>query len=216
MLVRQVSSAVSVISAAAAVLCAPPAQAAPCPQVEVIFARGRVEPVGTGAIGAAFVDALRARTDKTIGVYAVDYPAELDVIQGANDMSRRIQQTAANCPDTRLVLGGYSLGAAVTDVVLATPSSMFGYNNPLPPAMNDHIAAVALFGNGTQPVFGRVADVSPEYGGKTIDVCTDIDPICNGFPDIGAFIDNFPGHWQPAYIDSGLVDNAADFVVARL
>ena len=61
MLVRQVSSAVSVISAAAAVLCAPPAQAAPCPQVEVIFARGRVEPVGTGAIGAAFVDALRAR-----------------------------------------------------------------------------------------------------------------------------------------------------------
>jgi cutinase len=216
MLVRRVSSVVSVISAVAATLLAPPAQAADCPQVEVIFARGRTEPPGIGGIGAAFVDSLRAKTDKSVGVYAVDYPADTEVIQGANDMSKHIQYMAANCPNTRLVLGGYSLGAAVTDIVLAAPSSMFGYNNPLPPAMNDHIAAVALFGNGTQAVFGRVSDVSPEYGGKTIDVCTEIDPICNGFPDIGAFINNFPGHWQPAYIDSGLVNDAADFVVARL
>jgi len=216
MLVRLVSSAVSVVSAAAALLLAPPAQAAPCPQVEVIFARGRTEPPGIGGIGEAFVASLRAKTDKSVGVYAVNYPADTEVIQGANDMSKHIQYMAANCPTTRMVLGGYSLGAAVTDIVLAAPSSMFGYNNPLPPAMNDHIAAVALFGNGTQPVFGRVADVSPEYGGKTIDVCTEIDPICNGFPDIGAFINNFPGHWQPAYIDSGLVNDAADFVVARL
>ena len=207
---------VSVISAVAATLLAPPAHAADCPQVEVIFARGRTEPPGIGGIGVAFVDSLRAKTDKSVGVYAVDYPADTEVIQGANDMSKHIQYMAANCPNTRLVLGGYSLGAAVTDIVLAAPSSMFGYNNPLPPAMNDHIAAVALFGNGTQAVFGRVADVSPEYGGKTIDVCTEIDPICNGFPDIGAFINNFPGHWQPAYIDSGLVNDAADFVVARL
>jgi len=205
-----------VVSTVAATLLAPPVQAATCPQVEVIFARGRTEPPGIGGIGTAFVDSLRAKTDKSVGVYAVDYPADTEVIQGANDMSNHIQYMAANCPNTRLVLGGYSLGAAVTDIVLAAPASMFGYNNPLPPAMTDHIAAVALFGNGTQPVFGRVADVSPEYGGKTIDVCTEIDPICNGFPDIGAFITNFPGHWQPAYIDSGLVNDAADFVVARL
>ncbi len=147
MLVRRVSSVVSVISAVAATLLAPPAHAADCPQVEVIFARGRTEPPGIGGIGVAFVDSLRAKTDKSVGVYAVDYPADTEVIQGANDMSKHIQYMAANCPNTRLVLGGYSLGAAVTDIVLAAPSSMFGYNNPLPPAMNDHIAAVALFGN---------------------------------------------------------------------
>ena len=199
---------------------APTAHADPCPQVEVVFARGRVEPPGTGRIGEALIDAIRARTDKNVGYYAVNYPADTEVIQGANDMSRHIQYMAANCPDTRLVLGGYSLGAAVTDVVLAAPSAMFGYTNPLPLGMNDHIAAVALFGNGTRAIFGPVSDVSPLYGEKTIDVCTESDPICSGNlnPDdpIGDFVGSWSSHLQPAYIDSGLVDQAADFVVARL
>jgi len=220
MLVRQMSSAVSVISAAAAVLCAPPAQAAPCPQVEVVFARGRVEPPGIGRIGDSFVDSLRTKTDKTVGVYAVDYPADTEVIDGANDMSKHIQYMAANCPKTRLVLGGYSLGAAVTDIVLGAPTAMFGYTNPLPPAMNDHIAAVALFGNGTIPFFGRISEVSPIYGAKTIDLCTDADPICSGNlnPDdpIGDFVGNWSAHQALAYIDSGLVDQAAAFAAARL
>ena len=49
------------------------------------------------------------------------YPADNEIDVGANDMSAHIQNMANNCPDTRLVLGGYSLGAAVTDVVLAVP-----------------------------------------------------------------------------------------------
>ena len=220
MLVRLVSIAVSVISAAAALLLAPPASAAPCPQVEVVFARGRTEPPGTGRIGEAFVDALRTKTSNSVGVYAVDYPADTEVIQGANDMSKHIQYMAANCPNTRLVLGGYSLGAAVADIVLGAPTSMFGYTNPLPPSMNDHIAAVALFGNGTIPFFGPVSEVSPIYGGRTIDMCTDTDPICSGNLDpndpIGDAISNWSAHQQPAYIDSGLVDQAAAFSAARL
>jgi len=220
MLIRQVSSAVSVISAAAAVLCAPPAQAAPCPQVEVIFARGRVEPPGIGRIGEAFVDSLRDKTDKTVDVYAVDYPADTEVIDGANDMSKHIKYMAVNCPNTRLVLGGYSLGAAVADIVLGAPTAMFGYTNPLPSSMNNHIAAVALFGNGTIPFFGRVSDVSEIYGSKTIDLCTDADPICSGnvSPEdpIRDFVSNWSAHMYEAYVDAGLVNQAADFAAARL
>ena len=126
---------------------APPAAAA-CPPVEVVFARGRFESAGPGAVGNAFISALRSKTDKSIGVYAVNYPADSEVDVGANDMSPHIQSMAANCPDTRLVLGGYSLGAAVTDVVLAAPIAAFGFKNPLPGGMDQHIAAVALFGNG--------------------------------------------------------------------
>ena len=194
----------------------PTAGAAPCSDVEVVFARGRIEPPGTGQIGQAFIKALRAKTDKNVSFYAVNYPADTEVIQGANDMSRRIQSTAANCPDTRLVLGGYSLGAAVADVVLAVPAAMFGYTNPLPLGMNDHIAGVALFGNGTRKVFGAVSDVSPLWGEKTIDLCTADDPVCNTNLDPETWADNWPAHQQAAYIDSGLVDQAASFVAARL
>ena len=218
--VRRVSSVVSVIAGAAALWLAPPATAAPCPQVEVIFARGRSEPPGAGQIGNAFIDALRSKTAKSVGSYPVNYPADIEVIEGANDMSNRIQFMAANCPNTALVLGGYSLGAAVADIVLGAPKAMFGYTNPLPPQMSDRITAVALFGNGTIPFFGPVSEISPVYGGKTIDLCTETDPICRGSlnPDdpIGDFVGNWSAHQQPAYIDSGLVDQAAAFAAARL
>jgi cutinase len=194
----------------------PTAGAAPCSDVEVVFARGRIEPPGTGQIGQAFISALRSKTDKNVGYYAVNYPADTEVIQGANDMSRRIQSTAANCPDTRLVLGGYSLGAAVADVVLALPAAIFGYTKPLPLGMNDHIAAVALFGNGTRKVLGPLSDVSPLWGEKTIDLCTADDPVCNDNLEPETWADNWPAHLQAAYIDSGLVDQAASFVAARL
>ncbi len=195
---------------------APNAAAAGCPDVEVIFARGRTEPPGTGQIGQAFVDAVRARTDKTVGFYAVNYPADTQIIEGANDMSRHIQSMAANCPNTRLVLGGYSLGAAVTDVVVAVPSPIFGYSNPLPLGMDDHIAAVALFGNGTRKVLGPVSAINPLYGDKAIDLCTPDDPVCNTNLDVNTWADNWPSHQYHAYLDAGLIDQAATFVAARL
>ncbi len=194
----------------------PQAGAAPCPDVEVVFARGRIEPPGTGQVGEAFVDALRSKTDKNVGFYAVNYPADTEVIQGANDMSRHIQSMAASCPDTRLVLGGYSLGAAVTDVVVAVPSAVFGYTKPLPLGMDEHIAAVALFGNGTRKVLGPVSELSPLYGHKTIDLCTAADPICNDNLNPNTWVAAWPSHQQGAYIDSGLVDQAAQFVAAKL
>src|SRR5689334_3780085 len=65
------------------------ASADPCPQVEVVFARGRNERPGTGRVGTAFVDALRAKTPLNVGVYAVNYPANVEIGQGANDISSR-------------------------------------------------------------------------------------------------------------------------------
>jgi cutinase len=211
---KLVSAVIFLTAAAAGPL--PVAQAAQCPQVEVVFARGRMEPPGTGRIGEAFVDAVRARTAKSVGFYAVNYPADTEIIQGANDMSRHIQYMAGNCPNTRLVLGGYSLGAAVTDVVVAVPSPIFGYDNPLPLGMDSHIAAVALFGNGTRKVLGPVSAISPLYGDKTIDLCTPDDPICNNNLDPNTWVDNWPAHQYDAYVGAGLVDQAATFVAARL
>jgi len=191
-----------------------PTASAACPQVEVVFARGRLEPAGVGVLGNAFVNALRNRVNKNIGVYAVRYPADNQIDVGANDMSAHIQSMANNCPDTRLVLGGYSLGAAVTDVVLALPFAFFGFDNPLPAGMEQKIAAVALFGNGSAWV-GPITNFNPLYSERTIELCHGADPICNP-ADPNTWEQNWVDHAAKAYIDAGMVNQAADFVAARL
>ena len=119
----------------------PAAGAAPCPDVEIVFARGTTEPPGVGGIGQAFVDALRSQVGgRSVGVYPVNYPASNDfdtsTPAGSDDASAHVQAMAANCPNTRMVLGGYSQGAAVVD--LATTY--------MPPDVADNVAAAAVFG----------------------------------------------------------------------
>ena len=95
----------------------PSAAAAPCPDAEIVFARGTFEPPGLGGIGQSFVDAVQKKAaGKSVSVYAVNYPASTDfptAVQGIRDAANRIEATAASCPNTRIVLGGFSQGAAV-------------------------------------------------------------------------------------------------------
>ncbi|HTM84812.1 MAG TPA: cutinase family protein [Mycobacterium sp.] len=192
----------------------PVAAAAPCADVEVLFARGRTEPAGVGILGNAFINALRPKVDKNIDVYAVRYPADNEIDVGANDMSQRVGYMMNNCPDTRLVLGGYSLGAAVTDVVLAVPMPFFGFDSPLPAGADSHIAAVALFGNGSQWA-GPITNFNPVFRDRTIDLCHGADPICNP-ADPNTWENNWSQHLAQSYLDAGMPNQAADFVAGRL
>ncbi len=192
----------------------PVASAANCPDAELIFARGRMESPGAGQIGNALVASLRSKTGKNVALYAVKYPADTQIDIGANDMSARVQYMASSCPDTRLVLGGYSLGAAVTDVVLAVPFGFFGFKNPLPPGLDQKVAAVALFGNGIAWV-GPISNFNPIYKERTIELCHGDDPICNP-TDPENWQDYWADHLAPAYIKAGMVTQAADFVAPRI
>ncbi len=186
-----------------------PHASASCPGVEVVFARGTDEPPGVGKVGGAFVSALREQTRKSVGAYAVNYPANKDFLaatNGANDASTHIQQMAANCPGTKLVLGGYSQGAAVVDIVTAAPVPGLGYRQPLPPAAADHVAAVALFGNPSGRAGQLMSALSPNFEGKTIDLCNPGDPICSGGMQWASHLSYVPG----------LTDRAANFVAARV
>lgn len=209
-----VSAAAVVLPAAAPSSGVPRAAAANCPPVQVVFARGRKESPGAGVLGNAFISSLRSKVNKNVGVYAVNYPADTEVAQGANDMSHHVQDMVNNCPDTRLVLGGYSLGAAVTDVVLAAPIGAFGFDSPLPPGTDQHVAAVALFGNGIQWV-GPITNFSPVYNDRTIELCHGADPVCNP-ADPNTWKENWPQHLASAYIDAGMANQAADFVAGKL
>ena len=92
-------------SAALSPVIAPTANAANCNDIEVVFARGTNEPPGIGRVGDAFVDNLRDMVGgRSMGVYAVNYPASYDFLaaaDGANDASAHIQYVANNCPNTR-------------------------------------------------------------------------------------------------------------------
>lgn len=152
-----------------------------CPDVEVVFARGTNEDPGLGRIGNAFVSALRGKLGgRSVGTYAVNYPASYDFLaaaNGANDASGHIQWMMDNCPATRLVLGGYSQGAAVIDIIGAVPFPAVGFNAPLPPNAPDHVAAIAVFGNPSAKL-GLPITSSPVWGPRAIDLCNPSDPIC--------------------------------------
>jgi cutinase len=129
----------------------------PCPDVEIVFARGTFEPPGVGLTGQAFVDALTARLGgRSIDVHPVNYPASLNLAtataaDGVVDASHEIRDTAARCPNTKVVLGGYSQGAAVIGYITEdkipdgyTPP--LGVTGPIPAQVADHVTAVAVFG----------------------------------------------------------------------
>ena len=212
---------------AAGVAAAAPAaegtRGAVCANVEVVFARGTLEAPGVGATGQAFVDALNSRLgNESVAVYPVNYPASLDfqaATQGIIDASNRVESIAASCPNTKIVLGGYSQGAAVAgyataDSVPAGFALPDGLAGPMPAAVASHVAAVALFGTPDQWFLGIVNNSAPpisignQYAAKTIQLCNSGDPVC------------FPGGLDrsahSAYKDNGTADQAAAFVAGQL
>jgi cutinase len=188
------------------------AQAAACPDVQVVFARGTGEPEGTGRVGEAFVGALRPLVKgKSVAVYAVNYPATRDFLraaEGANDASLFVQSEVASCPDTKIVLGGYSQGAAVIDAITVADQPTLGFTEPMPADVANHVAAVAVFGNPSIRLLGGpLTALSPLYGYKTIDLCNGADPVCSNGDDV-------PAH--SLYVESGFATQAARFVADHL
>lgn len=220
------------VVSAGAVLCstsAPAAYAAPCADVELVFARGTGEAPGVGGIGQSYVDALRTQLGpRSLDVYPVNYPASDDfanreafastVIEGVRDAGAHVQATAANCPTTKIVLGGYSQGAIVAGYVTAdeapagVPTSVVP--DPLPASVADHVAAVTLFGTPS-PEFLQQYDapaltIGPNYTAKTLKLCAQGDNICDGTPG------GQPGFAHISYGFNGLTSEAAGYAADRI
>jgi cutinase len=190
----------------------PPAAADDCPDAEVIFARGTNEPPGIGRVGEAFVDSLHSQTPLNVGVYPVDYAAgrlQLHGSDGADDATNHIKGMAEKCPDTQLVLGGYSQGASVIDIVTGTPVLGRPWGNPLPAEYADQVVAVATFGNVADRGAGPISTQSALFASKAIDLCNPGDPICHEGPG-NEWTDHTDGY-IPAY-----TSRAANFVAGRL
>ena len=177
----------AVVGVAATLLVTPAAATAtPCPDVELIFARGTSEDPGLGRVGTKLESELRAKLpDKTLTTYSVTYPATWDFLaaqDGALDAQNRIVTMSSTCPDTRLVLGGYSQGAAIMDMLMGVPPlgdkiGAIGSAPPLPATLRHNIAAIAVFGNPSTK-FSKPITIG-QLGNRSIDLCSDGDPICS-------------------------------------
>ncbi|MCV7234481.1 cutinase family protein [Mycobacterium branderi] len=196
------------------------APAQPCPDVQVVFARGTGEPPGVGPTGQAFVDSLRPRLGaRSLDVYPVNYPASEEWatgLDGIRDAGAHVVSMANTCPNTKMVLGGYSQGAAVTGFVTSAsvpdgvdPATV---PKPLDPKIADHVAAVVLFAMpnvramnflGQPPVV-----IGPAYQAKTIKLCAPEDPVCSDGMNFAAH-DSYAG-------DGAMIDRGAAFAANHL
>ncbi|OBA57760.1 cutinase [Mycobacterium sp. 1100029.7] len=198
----------------------PSASAQPCPDAQVVFARGTGEPEGVGPTGQAFIDNLRGReAGKSVDVYAVNYPASNEWstgLDGIRDAGAHVVSMANDCPKTKMVLGGFSQGAAVMGFVTSAqvpdgvdPATV---PKPLAPEVADHVAAVVLFGTPNVRAMNFLGEppvvIGPTYQAKTIKVCATDDPVCSDGM-------NFSAH--NTYADGGAyIDKGAAFAADRL
>jgi cutinase len=196
----------------------------PCADVEVIFARGTLEPPGPGTVGQEFSDALTQRLGgRSVDVYGVNYPASLSFGQAADgvaDAANKVMDTVNTCPGTKIVVGGYSQGAAIAGYITSDnvpPGYQLppGIAGPLPPNVAPHVAAVTLFGKPSSGFLNLVdhdappITIGPLYAGKTLDLCTPQDPVCSSG-------EGFSRAAHSAYKTNGMTDQAADYAANRI
>lgn len=215
-----VLAAGSVVSALLVGPAVPAASAQPCPNTEVVFARGTGEPPGVGPTGQAFLDALGARLGgQPFSVYPVNYPASdqwATGVDGIRDAGAHVVATANRCPATKMVLGGFSQGAAVMGFVTSAevpdgidPATV---PKPLQPDVADHVAAVVLFGTPNVRAMNFLnqppVSIGPLYAAKTVQLCAPEDPVCSDGM-------NFAAH--DTYAGGGdIIDQGAAFAAGRL
>ncbi|MCV7318367.1 cutinase family protein [Mycolicibacterium confluentis] len=207
----------------------PAASAEPCPDAEVVFARGTAEPPGVGGVGQAFVDSVRAQAGgKNVAVYPVNYAASGNfndrmeiartVVDGIRDERDRVQFMATTCPDTKLILGGYSQGAALTGFVTsaAVPAGVPAALVPAPLTADlaAHVAAVVLFGQPSGAFLQHydvpALEIGPLFADKTLSLCAPGDSVCETVPVGG------PSLAHALYPMNGMVGQGAAFAVNRI
>ncbi|MGZ4585706.1 MAG: cutinase family protein [Mycobacterium sp.] len=198
----------------------PSAAAQPCPDVQVVFARGTGEPPGVGPTGQAFVDGLHSRLgNRSLDVYPVNYPASNEWstgLDGIRDAGAHVVSMAHDCPNTKMVLGGYSQGAAVMGFVTsaAVPDGVDPATvpKPLDPAIADHVSSVVLYGTPNVRAMNFLGEppvvIGPTYQPKTIKVCATEDPVCSDGM-------NFAAH--DTYVsDAPFVNQGVEFAASHL
>ncbi|KAI6248627.1 hypothetical protein HI914_03314 [Erysiphe necator] len=171
-----------------------------CRSVTMLFAKGTGETGNLGS-GKSPGPALAAELRKSLGrdkiaVQGVDYKANVlgfligGDLKGSKELIDLTNEAATKCPDSELVLSGYSQGAQVVHKAV----------EELPSEVLPKIKAVVLFGD---PFLGDEVGDLPES--SVLSICNDKDTICHSGLGIKGHL-KYPERAK----------EAADFIVSKL
>jgi acetylxylan esterase len=124
--------------------------------VHMIVARASLEPPGFGILQNISTRVMEQLPGSN--AEAVVYPATLDDYQnsegqGVAAMTQLVNNYAQACPNSKMVLMGYSQGAQVTaDTVCGSTISGFAQTQAISKAVTDKVAAIMLMGDPTHVV----------------------------------------------------------------
>ena len=104
-----------------------------CPSIHIFGARETTASPGYGSAGQLIDNIISSNSGAT--AEAIDYPATGDNppyaesrSEGVSAVNSQVASFASQCPDTKLVLVGYSQGAEIFDLALCEGSSISAYN----------------------------------------------------------------------------------------
>ncbi|PWY61670.1 cutinase-domain-containing protein [Aspergillus eucalypticola CBS 122712] len=147
-----------------------------CKELTFIFARGTSETGNMGTIvGPEVASDLKSLTSNKVAVQGVDYPADwagnADMgASGGSTMASLVKQAISQCPNTTVVVGGYSQGAMVVHNAASQLSS-------------GEIQAAVLFGDPLKAESVDTLDSS-----KVKEFCATGDPVCENGSDVMAHL----------------------------
>ncbi|KAI0174961.1 Alpha/Beta hydrolase protein [Pestalotiopsis sp. NC0098] len=178
---------------------------AACSDVHLFLARGTTEgyPGLLGSLTTLVTDAINGSTYENILYPATQEGSTPSYEEGIANGTAQVQAYAQACPDSKLVLLGYSQGAMVVSDMLAgggdgAGNTLGNYTSPTinPDTLGSQIAAVVLYGdprhtaNQTYNVgdvaatgkYPRTADqitALGKYADRLHDYCDDLDGVCD-------------------------------------
>ncbi|KAJ5930921.1 cutinase-domain-containing protein [Penicillium verhagenii] len=147
-----------------------------CEPLTLIFARGTGELGNMGTvIGPSLATELQTLTDSKVTIQGVNYDASIagDATMGedgGSDMATLVKTALSNCPDTKVVLGGYSEGAMVV-------------HNAASSLTAEQVTAAVLFGDPLK--FESVGKLSTS---DVKEFCATGDPVCENGEDVIAHL----------------------------
>ncbi|OJD33109.1 uncharacterized protein BKCO1_3300095 [Diplodia corticola] len=167
-----------------------------CKQMMVIFARGTTEPAPIGLIaGPPLKSALQNKVDAgNVDFQGVDYPADVAGFLAGGDaggsklMAQMVTQAVASCPNSDVVMAGYSQGGQL----------VHNAAEQLDGSTASKVSSAVIFGDPDNPK--PIAQV----GNQKV-ICASGDLICAGQAVVLA----------PHLSYGGDADEAADFIVSN-